>query len=169
MKQFSRIVLRNSAFGMAAQMAIKILSFGFSVLIVRNLGAEAYGQYAAVLAFGAMFVFLADLGLSPYMVREVARLRDAPDGIARAEALFGNVRTLRFCLSLLAATLLIATAWLTGRPLVMIGAIALGTLGLIMYSVQGAAESMLAGFERLDRVAGAKVLQQLTFVTIGGL
>jgi O-antigen/teichoic acid export membrane protein len=154
---------------MAAQMAIKLLSFGFSVLIIRNLGAEDYGQYAAVLAFGAMFVFLADLGLSPYMVREVARWRDAPDGMERANVLFGNILLLRFLLSLLAATLLIGTAWLTGRPPVMIGAIALGTLGLIMYSIQGTSDGMLAGFERLDLSAGSKVSYQLVFVLVGAV
>jgi O-antigen/teichoic acid export membrane protein len=167
MRQFSRVVARNSAFGMAAQMAIKLLSFGFSVLIVRNLGAADYGQYAAVLAFGAMFVFLADLGLSPYTVREVARWRDAPDGTERASALFGDVLLLRFLLSVLAALLLIATAWLTGRPMVMTIAIALGTLGLIMYSVQGSSDAMLAGFERLDLSAGSKVSYQLVFVLAG--
>jgi O-antigen/teichoic acid export membrane protein len=152
---------------MAAQMAIKLLSFGFSVLIVRNLGAADYGQYAAVLAFGAMFVFLADLGLSPYAVREVARWRDAPDGTERANALFGDVLLLRFLLSVLAALLLIVTAWLTGRPMVMTIAIALGTLGLIMYSVQGSSDAMLAGFERLDLSAGSKVSYQLVFVLVG--
>src|SRR4051794_24224648 len=110
MWQFSRIVARNSAFGMAAQLTIKLLSFGFSVLIVRNLGADAYGQYAAVLAFGAMFVFIADLGVSPYAVREVARWRDAPDGLQRANDLFGNILLLRFLLSLLAGSLLITSA-----------------------------------------------------------
>jgi O-antigen/teichoic acid export membrane protein len=169
MRHFSHVVARNSAFGMAAQMAIKLLSFGFSVLIIRNLGAEDYGQYAAVLAFGAMFVFLADLGLSPYTVREVARWRDAPDGMERANALFGDVLLLRFLLSVLAALLLIATAWLTGRPLVMTVAIALGTLGLIMYSVQGSSDAMLAGFERLDLSAGSKVSYQFVFVLAGAV
>jgi O-antigen/teichoic acid export membrane protein len=167
MRQFSRVVARNSAFGMAAQMAIKLLSFGFSVLIIRNLGAEEFGQYAAVLAFGAIFVFIADLGLSPYTVREVARWRDAPDGMERTNALFGDVLLLRFLLSILAALLLITSAWLTGRPMVMVVAIALGTIGLIMYSVQGSSDTMLAGFERLDLSAGSKVSYQLAFVLAG--
>jgi O-antigen/teichoic acid export membrane protein len=169
MRQFSYTVARNSAFGMAAQMAIRLLSFGFSVLIVRNLGAQDYGQYSAVLAFGAMFVFLADLGLSPYMVREVARWRDAPDSMERASRLFGNILLLRFLLSILAATLLIGTAWLPGRPPVMVGAIALGTLGLIMYSIQGTSDGMLAGFERLDLSAGSKVSYQLVSVLVGAV
>jgi O-antigen/teichoic acid export membrane protein len=167
MQQFSRIVARNSAFSMVAQLLIKILSFGFTVLIVRQLGEEAYGQYAGVLAFGAVFVFLADLGLGTFSVREVARWRDTPTGLARAHALYGNLLALRFGLSLLAAVCIIGSAWLTGKPLVFVGAVALGTLGLLIYSAQGTSEAMLNGFERLDLAAGAKVANQLVFVCVG--
>ena len=80
MPSLSRTVVRNSAFGMGSQFAIKLLSFAFSVLVVRHLGAAEYGQYAGVLAFGAIFVFFADLGLSPYVVRDVARRRGHPGG-----------------------------------------------------------------------------------------
>ena len=68
-----RVVARNAAAGMASQVAIKVLSFTFTVLVIRRLGVETYGQYAAVSAFGALFVSFADLGLSTYTVREVAR------------------------------------------------------------------------------------------------
>lgn len=167
--RFARTVFRNSAFGLVGQMVMKILSFGFSVLIVRHLGVQAYGQYAAVLAFGAVFVFLGDLGLSPYTVREVARLRDTAGGLSQIECLYSNVLVLRLVLSLLTAILLISAAWLTGRPLVMLGAIALGAIGLIIYGPEGASEAVLSGFERLDLSATAKVLQQLVFVVIGAL
>jgi O-antigen/teichoic acid export membrane protein len=169
MSTFARTVARNSAFGMAAHIAIKVLSFLFSVLIIRRLGADEFGQYSAVLAFGAIFVFFADLGLSPYTVRQVARLRDLPDGQVQIRSLFGSVLALRFLLSLVTAVAIIATAWLTGRPPEMIVGVALGTIGLIMYSVQGAAESMLVGHERLDISAGAHVVHQLVFVVLGAV
>jgi O-antigen/teichoic acid export membrane protein len=51
----------------------------------------------------------------------------------------------------------------------MIGAIALGALGLVMYSLQGTSEAMLSGFERLDIASGAKVLNQLAFVVVGAI
>ncbi len=159
--------MRNSAFGLAAQVAIKVLSFIFSVLVIRHLGVDSYGQYAAVLAFGALFTFIGDLGLSPYLVREVARLRDETDGQPRVQRLVSNVLAVRLVLSTLAAILMILTAWLTGRPLVMVGAIALGTIGLLMYSVQGTTDAMLAGYERLDLSAAAKVLNQTVFVVVG--
>lgn len=169
MENFSLTVLRNSAFGMAAQFIVKILSFGFSVLVVRHLGAEIFGQYAAVLAFGTLFAFVADLGLGVYVVREVARSRSVPDGSARVNGIYGNVLVLRFLLSLLAAISVIIAAWLTGRPLLMLGAIALNSLVFILYSVQGTSEAVLAGFERLDISAGVKVLHQLVFVVIGAI
>ncbi len=167
MNKFTLTVLRNSTAGMAAQIAIKLLSFGFSVFIVRSLGAEEFGQYAAAAAYGMMFIFIADLGLSPYAVREVARWRDVPEGREQTEQLYGNILTLRFFLSILAGLLTILTAWLTGRPWVMIGAIVLNSFGLVMYSLQGASEAVIAGFERLDLAAGAKVFNQLIFVGLG--
>lgn len=168
MHQFSHIVFKNSAFGLAGQLAIKLLSFGFSVLVIRHLGADSFGQYSAVLAFGAVFVFFGDMGLSPYTVRQVARLREAREGGRIRGNLYGNVLALRLVLSVLAAGMVIGAAVITGRPHVMIGAIALGTLGLIMYAVQGSSEAVLVGFERLDLSAGAKVLNQLVFVVAGG-
>ncbi len=169
MSQLSKTVARNSAVGMAAQVTIKILSFAFTVLIIRHLGAEVYGQYAGVLAFGAIFVFFADLGVSPYAVREIARLRDLENGQAKIEALYGNITWLRFALSLVAAALIIGTAVVTQRPWEMVIGIALGTLGLMTYSFQGSAEAVLAGHERLDLSAGAKVVQQLVFVALGAV
>jgi O-antigen/teichoic acid export membrane protein len=169
MKKFSHTVFRNSAFGMISQLAIKVLSFGFSVLIVRRLGAQVFGQYAAVLAFGATFAIISDVGLSPYTVRQVARWREASDGLAHSQALYGNVLTLRLLLSLVAAVLVTVTAVLTGRPLLMIGAVALNALGLFLYSVQGTSDALLAGFERLDLSAGAKVVNQLAFVAVGAV
>jgi O-antigen/teichoic acid export membrane protein len=154
---------------MAAQLGIKLLSFGFSVLIVRQLGVQDYGQYAAVLAFSAMFAIVGDLGLSPYAVRRIAQWRDMPDGVQRADELYGNVLLLRLLLALLASALMIAAAWLTGRPPVMLGAIAFSTLGTLLYAVQGTSDAVLAGFERLDLSAAARVLNQLVFVLAGGV
>jgi O-antigen/teichoic acid export membrane protein len=168
MNRFSATVLRNSAFGLAAQLAMKVLSFAFNVLVIRQLGATDFGQYAAVGAFGTLFLFIADLGLSPYAVREFARWRDAADGMARAQALYSNVLWLRLILALIAGLFTLTAAWLTGRPLLMIGAIALNAIGVLLYAVQGTSEAALAGFERLDVASTSRVLNQLAFVVVGG-
>lgn len=169
MSHLGRTVARNSVWGLAAQFIIKGLSFAFSILIVRNLGAEAFGQYAGVIAFGMVFVFLADLGLSSYAVREIARWRTAPDGIARASALYANLLALRVLLGLLTGGVIVSVAILTDRPLVMVGAIAINVLSLLLYGIQGSSNAVLSGFERLDVAAGANVLNQFTFVILGGV
>lgn len=167
MQQLARTVVRNSASGVVAQGAVKVLSFCFTIFVVRSLGAEVYGQYASVLAFGAIFVFLGDLGLAPYMVREVAREREDGQGTERIQTLYGNVMALRVVLALGAVVLMITAAWLTKRPPVMISAIALSGLGMLLYSVQGASATLLMGFERLDLPARAQISNQFVFVALG--
>lgn len=169
MQQLARTVLRNSAIAMAAQITIKLLSFGFNILVIRQLGATEYGQYAAVTSFGSVFLFFADMGLAPYTVREVARLRDAPDGAERIRALFGNVLALRLMLGVLSGVLVVSAALLTGRPELMVAAIALNSLNVLVYAVQGSSDAVLQGHERVDLTAGVQVVNQLLFVSLGAL
>jgi len=169
MRTFSQIVFRNSAWGLGAHLTVKVLSFVFSVLIIRNLGAEAFGQYSAVLAFGMTFAFISDLGLSVYSVRQIARWRDSEDEHPRSEALFADVLTVRLMLAVLAAIFILLAAWLTGRPLVMIGALVLNSLSLLLYAVQGTTDAILSGYERLDISSRSRVYNQLGFVIVGGV
>lgn len=169
MNKISAIILRNSTIGITAQLLIKVLSFCFSVLVVRRLGAQTFGQYSAVIAFGVAFSFIADLGLSPYAVREVARIRGGVNDLEQIESLFGNVMRIRLILSGITIFLLTGAAWLTGRPLYLLGAIFLNGLGLLLYSVQGASDAVLQGFERLDISALAKIFYQLAFISIGAI
>jgi O-antigen/teichoic acid export membrane protein len=122
-----------------------------------------------VLAFGAIFAIFSDLGLAPYTVRQISRLRDQQDSDQRVQVLFTNVLVIRILLSFLTAIIMLLAAWLTGRPLIMLGAIALNSIGLLLYSFHGASEATLSGFERLDIVFGAKVVQQFTFVLLGAV
>src|SRR5437773_2027483 len=135
MQRFAYTITRNSAAGIAAQLVIKLLSFGFSVFIVRSLGAEQYGQYAVVGAFGSLFLFVGDLGLSSYAIREVSRARDQPDTAEFMGGFYGNILILRILLSALSGLLLVFTAWLTGRPWVIIVALAMNASGMVVYGV----------------------------------
>lgn len=166
--RLSHTIVRNSAFGFAAQLAIKLLSFAFSVLIIRRLAEGEYGQYAAVLAYGMIFAFVCDLGLSPYTVREVARYREAKAAPEAINRLFASVLVLRLVLSIGASALLVGTVWFSGQPAAMVVAVSLCAIGYFTYSIHGTSEAFLAGFERLDLAAGTKVLSQLVFVVGGG-
>ncbi|HVN55452.1 MAG TPA: flippase [Anaerolineaceae bacterium] len=167
MRNFSWTILKNSAFGLAAQLLIKVLAFAFSILIVRRLGAETFGQYSIVLAFAASFSIFSDLGLAPYTVRQVARWKDDPDGLEKTGKLYANILILRIALSILTTLVVVGVALLSHRPTLLVGAIAFNSLSFLLYAVQGSGEAILGGVERLDLTAGTKVLYQLVFV-LGG-
>jgi O-antigen/teichoic acid export membrane protein len=86
------------AFNTIIQVVSKIIVTAASVIIViyltRYLGAEGYGQYTIVLSYLALFVVLADFGLSIYIAREVPK-KEYP-----AEKIVGNVMGLRLILSI---------------------------------------------------------------------
>jgi len=163
----SRTIFRNSSLGFAAQAIIKMFSFAFSIIVVRQLGAESFGDYTAILAFTAIFSIFSDLGLSPYTVRQVARLREIPDSRDQIQHLYGNVLYLRFLLSFITIALIILFAFLTKRTPERILNIGFYSLTLIFYSAWGASDSVLAGFERLDISSIGKVINQLAFVVLG--
>lgn len=167
MTQPTQTVLRNSGLMFAAQLIIKVLSFAFSVLIVRQLGTEAFGQYAAIGAFGMLFIFVADLGLSTFAVREVARYRAGTESIAKTSWLYANLLVLRIMLSIFASLLILGTAWFTGRPPLMLLALALNALGLIVHGLQGAGGVILGGYERMDVGAVGTILNQIVFIVLG--
>jgi O-antigen/teichoic acid export membrane protein len=166
---FSKTVFRNFFYGFTAQIAVKVLSFIFSVMVVRSLGAETYGQYIAVLAFGTVFAIFSDLGLGAYSTREVARMRKQEGGTPKIGVLFSNILVLRLVLTVFTGIAIIAAAFLTKRPLEMIGAIALNTLGLFFFTIQGSSEAVIAGYERLGYVSITRIIYQLVFVILGSV
>ncbi len=74
-------VLRNASVLGAATIVVRVLMFALGVVLARALGAESYGQYALALALGVVLQPVADLGLTPYLSREVARDRRGGEGV----------------------------------------------------------------------------------------
>jgi len=169
MNKPSKTIFRNSIFSFAAQIIIKIFSFIFSIHIIRYLGAESFGQYSAILAFVGTFAIFSDLGLSLYSTRQVARYRDEPDGVQKSSTLYTNILFFRIALAIASVLLITAFAYLTHRPAAIILGIALNSIILLLYAVQGSSEAVLGGFERLDITSGSRVLNQSVFVLAGAL
>ncbi len=154
-------VLRNTLFGLGGRVIVKALAFAFSIWVVRRLGQEAFGQYATALAYVTAFAVLSDWGLAPYLVRVVARDRQ------RGEAMLVDAIALRLLLAIGTIGLILGMAWWNGQPPALLGGIALASLTLILYAVQGPMEAALQGIRRLDLVSAVGVLQQLLFVGLG--
>jgi len=161
MSNFSRTVVKNSMFSLMGQIAIRALSFCFSVFVVRRLGGESYGQYATVLAYVSIFAIFSDLGLAAYALREIAK------DPQKTSSFFSNVVALRLILSFLAVAMATGSAILSGRSPELVLGIFVASCGLFLYAVQGPLDMLLMAKERLDYSATFSVVHQLVFVSLG--
>src|SRR5437660_8211206 len=89
-------VLKNAFVLFAGQAALILSSAITTFALARQLGAEEFGQYNAIVAFVGLFLPFATFGLDSVLVREIAQHR------ARGPAIFGSGLILRFLASLVA-------------------------------------------------------------------
>jgi len=67
--------LRNSALVVGARALAKLAVFVVVVLLLRSLGAEPYGRFAAMVVYVTLLGVVADLGLQTIFIRDVTRDR----------------------------------------------------------------------------------------------
>jgi len=156
-------VVRNSAFVLGTQILMRLLGFAFNIYIVRKLGAVHFGQYAAVMAYMAMFGIFTDLGMAPYMVREIAEDR------ARTTWLLPNSIAIRFLLSLTMIGIAPFVAYGLGKDKTFILGLLLASAGQLLWAFQGPFSSVLIASERLDYDSVLRVLERLIFWSLGAL
>jgi O-antigen/teichoic acid export membrane protein len=148
---------------LAGQILIKILAFAFSILVVRRLGPNDFGEYSAAMAYAFILAMLSDWGTSTWAVREMARQPETHTWIVP------NAMALRALLSVLVIIGTTLSAWILGKPPDMVLGIFIASLALLLYAFQGPLESVLIAHERLDLSAAFNVLNQITFMALGTL
>ena len=84
-----RVILRNTLFITLGGVILKILNFAYGVYVVRRLGDSQFGEYNIILAWVGLFSIFAELGVTQYAMREIARDHQ------RAESLFWNLMAMR--------------------------------------------------------------------------
>jgi O-antigen/teichoic acid export membrane protein len=160
-RDLGQTIARNYIFGFGAQIVLRLLSWLFSIYVIRGLGAAEYGKYTQVLAFIAIFSVLGDLGISSYAGREIAKDHNA------TRQLFWNIRALRFMLAFLVILVSTGSAWLLGRSEDILLGILFASSGLFLYVFQGTTEFVLTGYERVDYVSVLTMISQLLYLIFG--
>jgi len=97
----SQKITANTSFFMIALIIQKVLSFVYFTLLARSLGAEGIGQYFFAISFASMFSVLIDLGLSPLLIREVAKEKE------ESIKWFQQIFTLKLIFALITAVVII--------------------------------------------------------------
>src|SRR3990172_741922 len=156
-----RTIAKNAFFITLGSTALKLVNFAFSVYVVRSLGDDRYGRYSIVIAFAGLFQIFAELGMSQYVMREIARDR------SRTRLLFWNLAAVRFLLALLAIVGITAAGALVGySPDIVLG-IFIYSCSFVLASLYAPLETVLKANERFDYVSSLTVLGQLVFELLG--
>ncbi len=159
----ARTLFRNSAFLLIADAITKVFGFIFQVYVVRRLGGEQFGLYSTAVAYAGIFSVMADLGMTQYATREIARRRRQVDEI------FWDLVVLRILLSTVATVIITISAIMVGYSRQMVIGIFIVCVGFYFYSVLGPIGVVLSGYERIDLASILSTSVQIIFVITGAL
>jgi O-antigen/teichoic acid export membrane protein len=155
-------VSENALLLSVATVVARLSGFALAVVMGRRLGPAGYGVYGYAAALGFVLVPIADLGLTPYLTREVAR--DPTSG----EALVERVLRIRLATSIGLVTLVALAAVITGSSSQTLLVIVL-VVGAAL--VDGLATVFYGYFAGRERMALEATLSAVTAVlrAVGGI
>lgn len=157
----STTILKNASIITLGAIALKLINFLYNVAVARQLGDAGYGQFATVVNFVGLFAIFAELGISQYVMREIARTPE------NSNQLFWNLMLIRLTLALLGVVGITLTAVAYGYPPELVGGVALYTLTFVWASIHAPIETLLTANEKFNFVTSMSVLGQISTITLG--
>ncbi len=162
-KSTSRTIIRNTAFGMVAQIILKIASFIFQITVINNLGDSNWGKYNIVIGWATLFGVLGDLGITQYLTREIARDH------SNSKRLFWNAVVLRLMLAIVAAIITAISAVMIGYSSEIVIGCILFTASYLFQSILAPLTGLVVGNERVDISSLFAVITQILFMVFGAI
>lgn len=162
-RDLRRIIAKNAIFVTLGNSMLRGVNFLFNVYVIRRLGDDRFGQYSIVLAFVGLFQIFAELGVSQYVMREIARDR------AKAAPLFWNLVALR---SLLALVGIIGITWgasITGYAPELVLGIFIYTCGFLLSAFEAPLHMVVVANERLDYATTIDVAGNIVMLLFGAI
>ncbi|MCD6570729.1 MAG: flippase [Deltaproteobacteria bacterium] len=148
-------IAKNTAVLLIANIVSKILGFFYIMYAARYLGAAGFGVLAFALAFAGIFGVLADIGLQPLTIREVARNK------LLTHKYLKNVAFIKILLSIGTFGLMTLTITLLGYPEQTVKVVCFIGLSVILVSFSEMINSIFQAFERMEFVSVGQILKNL--------
>ncbi|HRA67210.1 MAG TPA: flippase [Caldilinea sp.] len=159
----SATILKNASIITLGAMMLKLINFVYNVAVVRQLGDAGYGQFATVVSFVGLFGIFAELGISQYVMREIARHPE------KSNDLFWNLVFIRLALAAVGVAGITAAAVAYGYPPELVQGVALYTLTFVWASLHAPVETLLTANEKFNYVTSMSVVGQITTITLGAV
>jgi O-antigen/teichoic acid export membrane protein len=136
------------------------LSFVAIFCLTRYLGPERFGLYATALAFVALFLPIADLGIDLALTRLVAKDR------SRLKTLLGSALKLKAVLLALIVIIIYLVALILKYDLHERGLILIATFGMLSLSITNSFIASIRALQRMEMEAASLILGRLSFVIL---
>jgi len=159
----SATILKNASIITVGAIALKLINFIYNIAVVRQLGDAGYGQFATVVSFVGLFAIFAELGISQFAMREIARHPD------KSNQLFWNLVFIRLSLAFLSVVGITVGAMGYGYSSELVLGVALYTLTFVWASLQAPVETLLTANEKFNYVTSMSVIGQISTITMGAV
>lgn len=153
-------IAKNTLFLASSNIIGFVFSFFFLVYTTRYLGSEKYGLLSFAIAFASITIFLADIGISSVIVRDVARDR------AKTAIYVGNSILIKV---ILAAFTLLSTAGIgfaLGYPFSTMKIVLVILLSLIIVSFSGIISSVVSAYEIMEYISIGTIIYNLIMLAL---
>jgi len=161
-------LVKNIGYMGLSQILISVLGFLLTIYLARYLGEEGFGIYNFAIYFTAIFITIADLGISQFMTRELARDHGLFDKF------IVNALIIKIPLSVITLFLIVAVINIMGYPQNIIQLVYLFGIYTIFSSFILTFKSIFQAYEKLEYTSLLIILEKtlilplvLIFILIG--
>lgn len=81
-------IFKKSSWLILSQVLVKVISFFYTIFLARNLGVDNFGLYVAALSYFSLVAALADIGVSRFLIRELALAKNKVANLLSTAVLF---------------------------------------------------------------------------------
>jgi len=156
--EIGNTIFKNTAIISIGGYVLKGLAFLFNILVIRRLGGVEFGRYSIVLGFVGVTSIFAELGLTHFSMREMAKNRE------NIRKYLGNLITLRLLLAFMGIVLITIAGWLFGYSDDIVLGIGIYTITFLFSAVLQPLMSLLTAESRFDYVTTINVVGRILFM-----
>ncbi len=156
-------IAKNTAYITVAFILQKIMAFVYIALIARNVGPELVGKYFFALSFTAIFSIFIDAGLSPVLIREVAKYKE------KAREYFNNITTLKLSFALITLLAIFIIINLLNYDEFTKNLVYIASIAMLFDSFSLTFYALLRSYQILKFEAFGIIAYQILTVALGGV
>lgn len=154
-------IAKNIGMSGISQLAVSILAFILMIYIARYFGPAEYGVYSFAISFTTLFAIFADIGLSQFMIRNIARNKKL------SEEYITNVSIIKIVLSIITLGLISFTVNLMNYPSDIVYIVYLFGVYTILTSFAQMFMSIFQAFEKMEYVAIVTTIEKMILISFG--